>query len=354
MGNSSRKVESEQPKAATLDVLTQIWERVLRQSHIGPEERLYDLGANDRLADEAFAEMSKMFGRPLPSATVCYAPTLASLATLLERPALPRFPPFVKLKEGVEQTPIFIAPGVGGRAKFAELAQHIRTEHTVYGIQAKGVDGMDEPFDRVEDMAAYYLGALLELQPIGPYILIGYSFGGLIALEMAQRLNAAGKGVALLTLLDTYPHPRYLPVGQRLGLTAGRIERHLSDWRQKPLSVAFSKTVGSLKKRLPNAGTRRSGELSASFDLSFAQTTMAVKHCDFVAMKHYRPRFYPGKINFVRPEFNSYLPTDPTPFWKKMSAGLEIETVPGDHVEMVASEFKSLAAVLTRYVSRNH
>jgi len=350
MGNSLRKVESDQPSAATIDMLTEIWQRVLQRSHIGPEERLYDVGANDALADKAFNEMGRAFDRPLPTATICHAPTIAALAALLEQPVLPRFLPFVKLKAGSEKTPILIAPGVGGRARFAELAQHIRTEHAIYGIQAKGVDGMEEPFDRIEDMAAYYLAALVELQPLGPYILIGYSFGGLIALEMAQRLTEAGKPVALLALLDSYPHPRCLPPGQRLWLITKKIERHFSDLGQKPLGVAFSQVLGAVKQRLQIAEIHEPGEPAASSRLSFAQTTVRVKKSDFVAMKRYEPRFYPGKIRFVRPEFNSYLPTDPTPFWKALAAELEIETVPGDHLGMVGVQCKSLAAVLTRYV----
>jgi hypothetical protein len=69
-----------------------------------------------------------------------------------------------------------------------------------------------------------------------------------------------------------------------------------------------------------------------------------------VALERYRPTVYRGKINFVRPEANSYLPNDPTAIWKRLATELEIETVPGDHLGMVGTHFKSLAAVLTHYV----
>lgn len=350
MGNSFRVVAADQSSATTVDRLAQIWQRVLQRSRIEPDERLYDVGANDSLADEAFAEMARVFNRPLPTAVICHAPTIAALAVLLEQPVLPRLSPFVKLKAGSEKTPIVIAPGVGGRAMFSELAKHINTEHPIYGIQARGVDGIDEPFVRVEEMAAYYLEGLFELQPVGPYILIGYSFGGLIALEMAQRLNAVGKGVALLTLVDSYPHPRYLPLGQRPQLIAKKIERRLSDWRQHLVSVALRSTIGSPSNQLVSAGKHGSRDAAASSRLSFTKTTMRVKKCDFIAMRRYRPRFYPGKIKFVRPEFNSFLPSDPIPFWKKIAAELEVETVPGDHLGIVTTHFKGLAAALTSYL----
>lgn len=109
------------------------------------------------------------------------------------------------MKAGSEKPPIFITHGLCGTGQFFELAERIRTKHPVYGIQGKGIDDLEEPFDRVEDMAKFYLEALEELYPQGPYILIGYSFGGLVALEMAQHLLETGKNVALLVLLDASP-----------------------------------------------------------------------------------------------------------------------------------------------------
>ncbi len=179
--------------AATIDALTLIWQRVLQKSPIGTADKFYDIGGTDVLADKLFAEIESTFQRPMPSAAICYAPTIASLAVLLEQPTLPRFSPFVQLGAGSRSAPILIAHGVGGRASFSELARHIRTDNPVYGIQAKGVDGLEEPLKSIEEMAAYYLNALDELPAQGPCMLIGYSFGGLIALEMAQRLVAQGK-----------------------------------------------------------------------------------------------------------------------------------------------------------------
>jgi thioesterase domain-containing protein len=352
MGEMLRNLDSDKPSAATINVLTQIWQRVLERSQIGPEDRFYDIGGTDPLADRLFVEIAGAFDRQLPTATICHAPTITALAALLEQSSLPLFSPLVKLKAGSGKTPILIAHGLGGRASFSELAKHIRTEHAIYGIQAKGVDGMEEPFERIEDMAAFYLEALSQLQSEGSIILIGYSFGGLIALEMAQRLSAEGKNIALLVLVDTYPHPRYLPLGQRLSLSAKRIKGHISDLTRKPLRTALSQVLSALKSRLPMA---RGGKPRALFEgavrLSFAETIEHVKARDLLAMRRYRPRFYRGKMIFVRPEANSYLPTDPTAVWKNMAAEFQVHTVPGDHLGMVAEHFESLAAVLTACVA---
>jgi acetoacetyl-CoA synthetase len=352
MGESLGNLESADPNASTIDVLTQIWQGVLQRSRIGPNDRLLDLGCDDSLADKAFAEMARAFNRPLPTATIFHAPTIAALASLLESPALPRFSPFVKLKGGIETTPILIAPGLGGRSSFSGLAKQIRTEHAIYGIQAKGVDGMEEPLERIEDMAAFYLESLREIQPLGPYSIVGYSFGGLIALEMAQRLVAEGKTVALLVLVDTYPHPRYLSLGQRVQLMGKRIKSHVSDLAQKPFGIACSEVHRALKRRLHIAETDEpGGPSSANSGLSLTKATLRVKGSDFSAMKRYRPRFYRGKIRFVRPETNSYLPTDPSPFWRKLAEDFEVETVAGDHLSMVSARSERLAAILTRYAT---
>jgi|HubBroStandDraft_1064217.scaffolds.fasta_scaffold00277_2 acetoacetyl-CoA synthetase len=337
-------------QSKTVDVLTQIWQRVLHRSPIDPQENFFDLGGTDAMADSMFAEIAQACGRELPSATICHAPTIVALAALLEQPDLPRYSPFVPLKQGAEKPPIIIAHGLGGRASFWELAKHIRTGHPVYGIQAKGVDGMEEPFERIEDMAQFYLGALTQLQPEGPYILIGYSFGGLIALEMAQRLSGEGKKIALLVLIDTYPHPRWFPPGQRLWLAAKQTRGHISDLTDMPIRSAFSSVIEALKRRLHIARTCRLTLPSGRSRLSLAETTLRVKESDFLALERYRPRFYEGKIRFVRPQANSYLPNDPTALWKSMATELAVETVPGDHLGMVGTHFASLAAVLTRYV----
>ncbi len=136
--------------AATVEGLTQIWQRVLQRSPIGPDDNFYDLGGTELLADSMFAEIAQVCGRELPSATICYAPTIGTLAALLDQPSLPRFSPFLQLKTGSEKPPIFIAPGVGGRASFSPLARHIHTGNPIYGIQAKGVDGLEEPFESIE------------------------------------------------------------------------------------------------------------------------------------------------------------------------------------------------------------
>ena len=350
MGDDLRSLELDTASAANIDALTQIWEHAFQRSNIGPEERFDDLGGNDPLADRIFFEIAKVFDRDLPTATICHAQTISDLAALLQQPVLPRFSPLVKLKAGSEKTPILIAHGLDGRARFTKLAQHIRTEHAIYGMQARGIDGLEEPFECIEDMAEYYLEALHQLQPQGSCILMGYSFGGMVALEIAQRLSLQGKTVPLLALVDSYPHPRYLSPGQRLLLMARRTRRHITEMRQRPTGEAFSYFTRGLRRRL-HIGARNPGLLVPEASrLSFARTTVHVHKKNFAAFRRYRPQFYRGKVKFVRAGSNSYFPDDPAAVWGKLTDEFEVETVPGNHLDIITDQFEGLAAALTRYL----
>jgi acetoacetyl-CoA synthetase len=329
-----------------VEMLVPIWRRVLQRSSIGIDDNFFDLGGNLRSADILFAEIARACGRELPSATIYRAPTIAALARLLEQPTLPRFSPFVQIKAGDEQPPILIVHGLAGTLPFFGLAQHIQTGHSIYGIQGKGVDGLEEPLESVEDMAAFYLDAIKDVQPQGPYILIGYSFGGLVALEMAQRMTKSGEEVALLVLIDAYPHLRYLSPGQRLRLIARRALRW-SGMKRRLARAATYVTPGF--GRLRN-GRNGNGGMAEASRLSFEETALRVKEKAYLALARYRPLFYDGKVKFVKSESDSYYPSDPVAVWVKLAAEFESETVPGGHLDMVTTDFEGLAAVLTRYL----
>ncbi len=337
--------------SAMVEALIPIWQRVLQRPSIGIEENFFDIGGNVESADLLFAEIARECRREVPTAVIFQAPTIAALASMLELPSLPQFSPFVSLKAGAAHPPVLITHGLGGRARFTQLAKHIRTSHPIYGIQARGIDGREEPFDRIEDMAQFYLADLKKLQPEGPYVLIGYSFGGLVALEMAQRLSDEGKHIQLLVMVDAYPHPRQMSRRQRLLLGLQRTKRRISQMSQQSFPDALSYVIGGLKHRFGlAAGPDRNPDSPEASRLSLAATTLQVKRKAYLALARYQPRPYAGKIKFLKSESDEYFPGDPLPVWAKLAADFEVETVPGSHLDMVTTHFESLAAVLTRYL----
>jgi acetoacetyl-CoA synthetase len=329
--------------------LTAIWERLLQRSPIGADENFFDLGGDSLLAITLFLEIAKATGRDLPITTIYEAPTIAELAATLERDATPQFSPLVLVKAGDDDLPpLFIAHGLGGNVmEIFPLAKRVQSPRPIYAIQAKGVDGGGVPHERVEDMAQLYLDAIRKVQPHGPYFLVGYSFGGLVALEMAQRLSAEGETIAFLGMLDTYPHPRFWPVACRVGVLARLARRHAVAL----MHMAFGEIAPFLKERLArlsiyfglrsanprNAGTSRSSQPSLQLVFDYAD----------VAWTRYRPRLYDGNITFLRPEICLRFPHDPLTMWGKLARKLDIRTVPGDHISMVKERVDGLASALS-------
>ncbi|HET8672980.1 MAG TPA: alpha/beta fold hydrolase, partial [Thermoleophilaceae bacterium] len=191
--------------------LVQIWERVLGISPIGIRHDFFDLGADSLTAARLFAEVEKAFGRKLPLTPVFEAPTIERLAELVSgKRASSSASSLVPIQPRGDRPPLFCVHGGAGTILFYhELARRLGSEQPFYGLQARGIYGRDTPLRTVEDMAAHYVSELRQVQPEGPYHLVGYCFGGIVAYEMAQRLRAAGEEVALLGLINA-PSPLYI------------------------------------------------------------------------------------------------------------------------------------------------
>ena len=138
---------------------------------------------------------------------------------------------------------------------FSAGEAHGVPEQPIYGMQARGIDGVDEPFDRIEDLAQFYLDAIKEIQPHGPYFLIGYSLGGLVTLEMAQRLRHEHEQVALLVVLWSYPYSGFISRGQRLRLSRTPCERPCRSFQETPRYARHLPTY----LRLPDAASMLRG-----------------------------------------------------------------------------------------------
>jgi acetoacetyl-CoA synthetase len=268
------------------------------------------------------------------------APSVPTLTDLV-RQQDPRIPPLVLLKAGSTNSSIFMTHGIGGDVMgISPLALGIRGASPIYGMQARGIDGLEEPHDRIEDMAEYHLASIRQVQPHGPYLLIGYSLGGLVMLEIARRLSGDGEKIALLVMLDSYPHRSHLPFGQhvRLALRLGK-RRALSLIRT---GVPSNRSQGGERKQY-DVGQLASVELAAP-------ARQRVSEYEDRAWKNYRPQFYDGKIKFVRAAIPSFVPDNPAAVWAHLAREFEFETVPGSHYEMLTTYVDSLASILSRYV----
>ncbi len=238
--------------------------------------------------------------------------------------------PLTLLKAGNHGSPLFLAHGIGGSLmQFFELLKHLDLPYPVYGMTASGMDGVEKPHDSIEEMADAFLQAIKQVQAEGPYHLIGYSLGGLVALEAAQRLRSRGEQAGFLAMIDSYPHPSYLSSRERTRLLSRLLKRR---------AHAAFRLRGA--NRLEHAARRDADSPAAQ----------RVREAAFSAWKKYRPQFYAGSVKFVRAEVTSNFPDNARAVWASLTSDLEVETVPGDHLEMLMTHFDSLGSVLTRHL----
>src|SRR4029077_17208311 len=171
-------------------------------------------------------ELERALGVELSVTLINEAPTFASLCEALREQRTTRYVPLVLLKEGGGLPPVFFIHGVGGNvAELFPIARSMTYPGAVFGIQARGLARQELPHTTVEAMAAEYLTAIKTRQPNGPYYLCGYSFGGLVAFEMARRLRESGDEVGLLGLFDTMPNFLGWPLPVLLAFIRRRMSR---------------------------------------------------------------------------------------------------------------------------------
>jgi acyl carrier protein len=242
----------ERPFVAPQDTLelqlTKIWEQVLSIQPIGVKDNFFELGGNSLLAVRLFAQIEQIFSKKLPLATFFQAPTVEQLACILrdEEWSAP-WQSLVAIQPKGSKPPFFcMHPRQGNVFCYYKMVHYLGEDQPFYGLQARGLDGKQTPYTRIEDMAADYIEEIQTIQPFGAYFLGGYSFGGLVAYEMARQLHAQGQKVAMLTLFDTYNTPgewfKSLPFH-------ARVSRHLSKLLRLELKDKLTYVQGKLVRR---------------------------------------------------------------------------------------------------------
>jgi amino acid adenylation domain-containing protein len=191
--------------------LAKILESILGIGPIGVTDDFFDLGVHSLTGARVFTEIEKSFGKKLPPSLLFEAPTVEQLAFHLGgKEDLGRWTSLIPIQPHGARRPLFCVHGGAGTIfPLQRLAQHLGPDQPFYGLQMQGLYGIEPPHARVEEMAAHYLKEMRSLQPEGPYLVGGYCFGGIVAFEMAQRLQQLGEQVALLVLFNA-PSPIYI------------------------------------------------------------------------------------------------------------------------------------------------
>ena len=187
-----------------------IFTELLGHTDIGLEESFFDLGGHSFLAVQLVARVKKVLGRSLPLAALFEdvddggtRPTVARLAALLRDGDTESDAPLVPLRRSGEDTPLFLVhPAGGDLVAYHQFVRTLAAGPPVFGLRPPPV--RTGHAQDVESLAAVYVDSVRAASPDGPYRLVGWSMGGLVAYEMARRLTEAGATVDRLVLADTY------------------------------------------------------------------------------------------------------------------------------------------------------
>jgi len=255
------------PRDSVEQQLAEIWENVLDVRHIGVRSNFFDLGGHSITAVRLLAQIQKRFGQELPLNSLMRASTIEAMAGLLrEQVGSLDWSPVVEIQSQGSKHPLFCVHPVGGNVlRYRDLARHLGIDQPFYGLEAPGLADDRNHYVLIESLAAYYIEHIRKIQPEGPYLLGGHSFGGFVAFEMSQQLQRQGERVGLLALIDT-PAPSFVnksiddatlfagrvrEIGRELGLdltiTREEIE-HLERQEQIDYLIEYMKGKGLLSE----------------------------------------------------------------------------------------------------------
>ena len=318
--------------------LLKIWQQVLETKEVSIEDNFFALGGTSLLALRLFGQIKEQFAQDLPLATLFQAPTIAKLALILQqKDSLPSWQSLVEIQRGDLNKPpfFFVHAAGGGLLKYKKLSEYIGASQPFYGLEAQGMDGKQPIPETVEAMAYQYLQEIRSWQPHGPYYIGGLCFGGFIAFEMAQQLQAQGEEVVLLVLFNTKRASavRRLAVPQRL-------IQHIKQLQNQGLKYVRNKTIGKIqwlnnklqkKRRYAQQKQAIKATQKQENTITYENRYIPIMEAHINAEKLYQPQVYSGKIVLLRTDLQpeGYY-VDPQRGWGELAGGgLEIYDIPG-------------------------
>jgi thioesterase domain-containing protein len=234
--------------------------------------------------------------------------------------------------------PLFLVHPAGGDVLcYVDLVRRLGADQPCFGLRAAGLIGDQPPSTEVEEMARLYAGLIRTEQPEGPYLLGGWSIGGVVAFEIARQLRDQGEEVALLALIDSHaPDDSDQEVPDELTLLAGlamdlglRLDRVSVDRERLERMVPDERLEHLLE------AAKRHQVVPPDLELDQLRTIFQVYRSNAQAMTAYVPRAYSGPITLLKAREQGG-DAAPDLGWGRLAAEkLTVQEVPGDHFTIV-------------------
>lgn len=331
--------------------LQMIWEDILNVRPIGVMDNFFERGGHSILAIRLMSQIYQHFEQDLALATLFQHPTIADLAVVLrQQNSAEMMKALVPIKPGGSKLPFFcIHPSGGTVFRYYDLAHYLGSEQPFYGLQTPDLDGKGNTYNKIEDLSAHYISAIQRIQPEGPYLLGGWSSGGVMAFEMAQQLVRQGEKVALLALFDTQVPAAYRnPASPREPLDvsdpalARQIIQHIN---VASISEEFEQCMPEEQLRFALEQAKRRNIVPLDTNLEQFRRFARIQHINVYAVHTYVPQVYPYQITLFLAQglpSQEELATSVTrrnwltQAWGDLArGGVEVHLVPGDHTNMV-------------------
>jgi amino acid adenylation domain-containing protein len=299
------------PRSLIEHRVARIWEEVIGRRPIGVTDDFFDLGGHSLLAVRIMAQIHKQFGQRMPLAVLLEGRTIENLAIALRHEVdESAASPLVAIQPKGSNPPLFCVHPIGGQVLvYRQLAAALGQDQPLYGLQASEFVQIGAEYVSIEEMAARYLNAILEVRPSGPYLLAGYSFGGYVAFEIAQQLRRQGEEVAFLAILDTWSPALYqtLPEEDDDAFLLAMLARVRARQEGKDLIISAEEIrrlgpedqMRFVLEEVKNAGILPS-DISDDIGLPYIRSYLTGYKTRQSAVLRYRPLPYAGKIKLFR------------------------------------------------------
>jgi amino acid adenylation domain-containing protein len=310
------------PRTPMEEKLANIWAGLLNLEQVGIHDNFFELGGDSLLTMRLIDQIYQQLDQDLPLSDIFLAPTIERLASRLQPETDLPWSPLVTIQSNGSKPPFFcVHPIFGVVFPYYELARHLGSDQPFYALQPLGIDGEQLPQTRIEDMASYYIKALRLVQPQGPYFLGGWSFGGLVAFEMAQQLQKAKHQVALLAMLDT---PAPVAANKPSFCDGFRFILNTALRSVWPYVLDYFYFI--------TAADKHRGAHLAMLSPTI-RPMLRVFQASSQAALSYIPQLYSNRITLLRTkEQSNKAHRNPTMGWSELVEGVEVHTVPGNHL----------------------